>query len=951
MKTKGKKLYFILLAVVGVIVIAANVVCLTMQGMLNKYTVGAPTNVTAEERTKIDADGRALAEEIAADGMVLLENNGTLPLSDLGNVNLFGWSSTEWVTHGSGSGGVVGECTDLIAALEADGVRPNSELTELYENYAPEREYFSKGALNTYAKDFCKLYELSMSDYPTDLLSRAKEYSDTAIVVIGRVNGESNDAPKAQYKYAAETDTSREYLELSAEEEDLLGYVGENYDKVVVLVNSTNAMELGGLKDIEGIDAVLVTGATGTYGTSVVADLLTGEKTPSGRLTDTYVYDFSTAASYANAGAEGLGKYTNGEGLYPFDGTINGNVGEQVPYDRLSFVDYAENIYVGYKWYETADAEGFWASDFAHDKWGVTSYDEVVQYPFGYGLSYAEFDTEILSVTPSDGALAADSTITVTARVTNTSGSRSGRETVQLYYSAPYAGGVEKSAVELADFAKTDVLAPGASEEVTLSLTARDMASYDCYGKSGHVGYVLEAGDYELSLRSDSHTVLDERTLTLAADVTYDDATNLFTGDDASDGYGIDDADNVEYMTRADFEGTFPAAPEDRAISDEIADFNLYAAEDAEAWIDESDEPIVTGADNGMTVFENGTVNELGLALGRDYDDSRWDALLDQLTVDEMMNITLHNSYGESKALPSIGKPLSYEADGPTQIGSFNLPWHGTGFPNPTTIAQTWDKELANAFGTQLGREADMLGYRGWYGPGCNLHRSPFGGRNYEYYSEDPVLSGVMTAQVARGSLSTGTYMYLKHFIVYDQETYRDGVYVWLTEQTLRETYARPFEIAVKEGGVTGVMTAYNRLGAVWAGGSHALLTELLRDEWGFRGAVLTDYSDHHAYMCFDQAIRAGGDTWMDGVMGAGKFAFETESATFMQALRTASKNLIYIWLNAYAQADAAGFEKSVVNVGLPWWGGMLIGLDVAYVLGFGLWGFFKFRRKKTDAA
>ena len=209
------------------------------------------------------------------------------------------------------------------------------------------------------------------------------------------------------------------------------------------------------------------------------------------------------------------------------------------------------------------------------------------------------------------------------------------------------------------------------------------------------------------------------------------------------------------------------------------------------------------------------------------------------------------------------------------------------------------------------------------------------------------MLSGIMTAETVRGSLSTGTYMYLKHFIVYDQETYRDGIYVWLTEQTLRETYAKPFEIAVKEGGCTGIMTAYNRLGAVWAGGSYALLTKMLREEWGFRGAVLTDYSDHHDYMCFDQAIRAGGDTWMDGVMGAGAFAYETESNTFRQSLRSASKNLIYIWLNAYAQADAAGFEKSVAVGGLPWWVWVLIALDAAYVVGFGVWGFLKFRKKK----
>lgn len=952
-KTINKNRYIIPTAIVGAVMFVVNVVCCIMGDMITKYTVGNITNASAQKQVEVFDDGMNLAREIESEGIVLVKNEELLPLDKLSKVNVFGWSSVDWVTNGSGSGQVTGECEDLYDALDKANIKYNRNLKNMYSKYMKEREYFSKGALNTYAKDFCKLYEPSIEDkryYTSDLLTEAESFSDTALVVIGRVGGESNDAPKAQYKYQpgqdeVVVDNTRTYLDFSTEEEALLEYVGEQYENVIVLINSTNAMTLGAIETIPGIDACLVVGCTGMYGTDAIVDVLKGAVSPSGRLADTYAYSLSTAAAYANAGFEGLGKYTNGSGLYPYDGkTVNGNVGDGSLYEFLAFTDYSEGVYVGYRWYETADAEGYW-----DDKGG---YEKIVQYPFGFGLSYSQFDWEVLSVTP-ETCLERATEIEVKVKVTNI-GEMPAKDVVQLYYTPPYGENgskIEKSAVNLGDFQKTKLLSKNESEIVTLHLTAEDMASYDAYddNNNGHIGYELEKGNYILSLRKDSHTEVASYEITLKEDVEYDKASNIFTGDEAVDGYGIDNKANVKYMTRANFTDTFPQKAKDREISSSIAKHNLYTQEEAEAFIKADDEAITTGKDNGLIVFENGTVNELGLALGRDFNHQQWETLLDQLTINEMTSLVLHNGYGASAALPSIGKPRNYESDGPNQIGSFNLPKYGTGFPNATTLAQTFSKDLAYDFGYQLGREADILGYNGWYGPGCNIHRTALGGRNYEYYSEDPILSGIFTAQSGNGALATGTYMYLKHFIVYDQESYRDGVYVWLTEQTLREIYARPFELAVKSGGCTGLMTAYNRLGAVWSGGSYGLITSLLREEWGFQGAILTDYSDHHEYMCFDQVIRAGGDIWMDGVMNNGRFAFETQSNTFKQQLRRASKNLIYIWLNAYSRAEDAGFTKSLLMVEkMPWWGVTLIAVDVLYIVGFGIWGCRFFLRKNS---
>ena len=939
----------VLSAILLVAVLAGTYLLSTMATIIDSF-IGAPSghySKTEIADTKLKAE--ALAAEVEAEGTVLVQNkDNTLPLSaDTKKVNVFGWASTAWLGGGSGSGGVSSVNTDLLAALTAYGIEYNTELTDMYKDFQPGREYVR--TLNSRPEQSGRLYEPDINNtayYTQTMLDSAKNYSDTAVVVIGRLAGESNDATKQQYKRTEKggdivVDDTRTMLELTTEEENLLTYVGANYKNVVVLVNSTNVMELGQLETIPGVDACLIAGLSGSEAASVIPAVLWGEKEPSGRTADTWAYDLTTAANYANAGLEGVGAYTDAEGLYPADGTTCGNLDAPYAYEQVSYVDYAEGIYIGYKWYETADAEGYWSN--VSNEYG-TGYDGVVQYPFGYGLSYTSFDWDITDAAADGSTLTKDGDVTVKVTVTNT-GDRAGKDVVQLYYTAPYiTGEIEKSSVELGAFAKTKKLQPGESEEVTLTVPVEKMASYDAYdaNHNGFAGYELDAGDYIFTVRHDAHTVDDAEkatlTCTLPANVQYptdsvsgSEVCNKFTGSDAIDGVSLDGSDsaqNITYLTRADFAGTFPkACTSSRAMTDNVKALNLYTADMANSYINEADEAITTGAKNGLKIEDNGKTTELGYQLGADFNDPQWDALLDQLTVDEMENLFV-NAYGGLVELKSIGKVRSKDADGPAQIGGFTGMGAGTGFPSSSTLAQTWNADLALQEGRTIGTQALQNGYTGWYAPATNMHRSPFNGRNYEYYSEDSLLSGVICGNTVQGANDAGVYTYVKHFICNDGESgiYRDSVYTWMTEQTLRETYLRPFRMLVEEYDAVGLMSSYNRIGAVWAGGSEALLTGILRDEWGFDGAVITDYADHHSFMNGDQALRAGGSLWMSGMMG-GQLTCETGSNSYMQALRRAAKETLYMYLHVrvtnrdYAESigDTAALRHDFKPAVLGW--------------------------------
>ncbi len=903
--------------------VAGTAVLSTMTSSVDAF-VGTPKVQMSESEKEVNLEEASkLASEIEAEGTVLLQNNeNTLPLSsDVKKVNVFGWASTAWLGGGSGSGQITHLDVDFLKALKNYGVEYNTELTDMYKDFQDGREY--TGTLSSHPEQSARLYEPGIDDtnyYTEDMLDNAKEYSDTAVVVIGRLaGGESNDVPKQQYKRTEkdgeiEVDESRTTLNLSTEEEELLTYVGENYENVIVLLNTTNTMAVGEIETIPGVDSCLLVGLSGSDAASVIPSVLWGETEPSGRTSDTWAYDLSTAATYANAGAEGVGAYSNADGLYPADGTTNGNLGESNwTYDQVSYVDYAEGIYIGYKWYETADTEGYWKD--ISNEYGE-GYDGIVQYPFGYGLSYTSFDWEVTDASADGTSLTKDGEVTVKVKVTNT-GDTAGKDVVQLYYTAPYTKGeIEKSSVELGDYVKTDLLEPGESQEVTLSIAVEDMASYDCYDSNdnGFAGYELDEGDYIFTLRHDSHTMDDDKNASivcsLSSNVQYPtdsttgaEVTNRFTGSDAVDGVSLDGSDseqNITYMTRADFKGTFPKENTDsREMTDNVKELNLYTEEMAEAYINDEDEAITTGADNGLVIEDENGTTETGYQLGADFDDPLWDDLLDQLTVEEMENMYI-NGYGNTVEMESIGKIQGTDADGPAQVGSWGRPGgDNVGFPNSSTMAQTWNTDLALEMGHMQGKMALQNGFSGLYAPATNMHRSPFNGRNYEYYSEDSLLSGEMCGNTVQGIAEMGVYTYVKHFICNDGEAgiYRDSVYIWMTEQTLRETYFKPFRMLVEDYDAQGMMSSYNRMGAVWAGGSEALLTSVLREEWGFKGAVITDYCDHHSFMNGDQSLRAGGSLWMAG-FGGGSLDKETDSNSYYQRLREAAKEVLYMYLH-----------------------------------------------------
>ncbi len=988
-----------------VAVAAANVGLVFFGDTVNSYLGVGKVDITEEQKAELTEDARALSERIEAEGLVLLRNEDqALPLAKSTNkVNVFGWASTQWVASGSGSGMVAGDVTDFLEALTDAGIEYNTELSSMYQGFYGERAYKSAGSLNSHAAEYCRLYEPSIYDtscYSDKLLSAAESYSDTAIVVIGRVSGESIDCPTTQYKISerggdVKVDVTRTYLELSSEEEALLRYVGSHYEHVCVLVNSTNTMELGELETIPGIDAAILVGATGETGAKAVVKALWGDINPSGRTTDTFAYDFTTAASWANSGAVGEGKYTNSKGLYPADGTKNPNVGTNETYEAASFVDYAEGIYVGYRWYETADAEGYW--DGVTNKHG-SGYDAVVQYPFGYGLSYTSFSWEVVDSSPSWRTVGRDTECSMTVRVTNT-GEVAGRDVVELYCTPPYTkGGIEKSSTVLVGYEKTKLLEPGESQDVTVSFVLDDVASYDYNDANGDgfCGYELDAGDYVVELKRNAHQVADcegasrtfrvRETIQCSEDLaTGATVENRFTGDSALDGVSIDGSNsnaNITWLSRADFSGTFPKkCSADREMTANVVTLNLYnesqVEADAASYEGSGDAGVyLEGKGSGLggtpTLSDDGELTSLGRELGLDFYDERWDEVLDNISVDDMANLVLHG-YIQTQAVNSVGKPSTKEVDGPSQVGSFNQLKKGTGYPCGTVLAQTWNASLAEEYGVQLGRDASSIGVDGIYAPSTNIHRTPLGGRNYEYLSEDPTLSGTMTSRFVSGAKKAGVYCFIKHLAMNNQDSYRDSLYEWVTEQTLREFYLRPFKMAVQQGGATGFMTSYNRIGATWAGGNKALLMGVLRGEWGFCGTVITDYADHQTYMNADQMLRAGGDLFMDGVFGNGAFAYgftgdeltaasasssSARAASYYQNLRRATKDILYTWLNARAEnlaynegaaeAGEEGVQFYVKRNGVNW---VRVGVAAVDIVTLGVLGAAWARRRRRRAA
>lgn len=886
-KKKGKKIVTcILLAVI----IAANGAIYAFNNIINQHFSSVKVDdMAVDDATAASKD---ITTRIEEEGIVLLENkDNTLPLNVEKNakVNVFGQSSTAIVYGGAGSG--ASDETDNVTlqeGLKQAGFDVNEDLTKFYEDHKTKKK--GQNVFNLKGGDY-NINEPATSEYSDKLISDAKKFSNTAIVVFSRNGGEGGDLPMDMASYTG-GDAGKHYLELQSCEQEMLSMVEKNFEHVIVLVNSSNAMELGFLED-KNVDAALWIGGPGSTGCVAVGEVLCGAVNPSGRLVDTYAYDLTTAPAYYNAGN--------------FTYTSNGEDTSE------HYVEYAEGIYVGYRYYETRYVDN------ETGKCDEDAYSKVVQYPFGYGLSYTTFEQKVTHHEVKDGK------INIEIEVKNT-GKVAGKDVAQVYVTAPYEnGGVEKSFVELEGFAKTGMLEPGKTEKVTVSFDVEDMAAYD-YINQGC--YVLEKGTYEIKLMNNAHDVLDSFTYDVEDTIVYDENHARSTDQTAALNTFDFAAGDVTYVSRSDWEGTLPTVRvEKKEATAEILD-QLNLDHISKLYVNPSNEgdKITTGADNGLTLSD---------MVGVLYDDEKWDKLLDELSVDEMAKLMGYGGFSTIE-IASIDKVATIDIDGPAGLNALTSDISGVQFPSEAVIGSTYNVELVDEMGQTYAQEANAHGVVGIYAPGLNIHRTPFSGRNFEYYSEDPVLNGKLGAAMTRGCNSMGVYCYPKHFALNDQETNRSGVCVWSNEQAMREIYLKAFEIVVKEGNNHGLMSSYNRIGTVWSGGCKELLTNVLRGEWGFEGAVATDYTNAKLLNA-DQALMAGGDLMLS-TTGATLSDKVTGSIEGQQKLRQASKNVLYMVVNSRAYTNP-------VEMGFPYWILAQVALNIVLML---LVVLRIFKKKKT---
>lgn len=922
------------------------------------------------------ARGNSFVNEIMKEGIVMLKNTtGQAPLKGVDKVNVFGWSSTDagFVISGYGSG--ISRIPQNKRVLFYKGfdkynkiyrkkkVEYNIELKEFYEDFCSQRAVTESlgGNDKLYTNYNPKVEEYTKTrDNGKSLLESAKEYSDAAIIVLSRQSGEAQDCPHHySYKYNTKGGSiqrveGRSYLSLTDEEIDMINLVKENFGNVTVLLNTTNAIESGVFEDPK-IQNVYYIGATGQSGAFAIPKVLKGDINPSGRITETYSTDFSEDPSFYNTGRDSSSSHS---------------------------ITYVEDIYVGYKWYETAYTEGYWNNYTAKEGFksnGKTGYEGIVQYPFGHGLSYTTFDYEILdeNITPArNSVLTKDSQIEVKVKVKNT-GEVPGKDVVELYYTAPYTkGGIEKSSINLGDFAKTDLLKPGEEQIVTMSIDAYSMASYDCYDKNGNgfKGYELENGNYqvkimknahELALSSDkaviNYTVAD--TIKFDKDpVTNNEVKNRFTGADAFGDVPTDASsvkNDIKYLSRSNFKDTIMT----NYIGSITSSKNSIVSN-----ADQFDTVPTYNEDNGLYLYTDPNGNKLDMSmlkspegdkikvntelmkkLGSDYNAEEWELLLNQMDPEEMAQLVVLGGYC-TQAVESIGKIWLRDNDGPMGLTRSNASvtetskW--TWFPMSGLIGNSWNKELAYEYGQVVAAEGVATGIHGWYAPGANLRRNPFGGRNNEYYSEDPVLSGYIAANTVAGAIKGNLAPYMKHFALNETETGRGGLFTWATEQNIRENYLKSFEIAVKVGKANGMMTAFNRIGSFSSISNRALCTDILRQEWGFNGAVVTDWTGS-AGDC-KNGVAAGNDLWLNG---AHNFSHNLGSnwknnPITANQVRRACHNILFQLANTQYISGIEVIKD--VKRPFPYWMIGVVAINVAFVSGAIVLCYFAFIKKQN---
>ncbi|MBR1813804.1 MAG: glycoside hydrolase family 3 C-terminal domain-containing protein [Lachnospiraceae bacterium] len=889
----------------------------------------AKTTASKEEANQKAQD---LTLRLSEEGTILLKNESALPLAAGASVSVFGKNSVKLVYGGSGSGG--GDTTlpkkTLYEALEAAGFSCNPTLKAFYEDNAKSG---NGRAENPSDLDSGKTVYIETGETPQSSYESAKVYDsldgyrDAAIVVFSRVGGEGFDLPMN------EANGANHYLSLDQNEKDLLAYVtNAGFGHVIVVLNTLNVMETGFLNEYDGkIDGCLWIGGPGSTGIMALGEILAGTVTPSGHTTDTWAYDFRNNPTFNNFSDRGV----KDGGVY---------LDENGKKTQYYFTSYEESVYVGYRYYETRAYEEKAAGN-------ASWYETEIAFPFGYGLSYTTFSWELSNTNLKDAAVSKDNTYTVSVKVTNTGSTYSGKDVVQLYAALPYTkGGVEKPYVVLCGYAKTPLLAPGESATVDMTFDPYDIASYDYQGITGSAGYVLEKGDYTLYIGTNAHEAwagADSLKIPfkVAEDIRYD--TDPVTGNTVENRYTNCEDPNFDtdtpikdsLMSRTDI----TKLPDEPKEEDRQGNAELFAAIDD---MTHNNPNLAELTKDGMPTqgaiasLEFGALIQYDLSTGKesmDYNDARWEEVLNAISYKEMLNMFNQGAF-KTNRLESINKPQTMESDGPVGWCNFiatDDSWKGNNvYTSEVVMSATWNIDLVREMGECVGEEAlwgaatvDGRPYSGWYAPGVNIHRSPFGGRNFEYFSEDPFLTGTIASAEVAGCKSKGVYCYVKHFILNEQETHRNGVCTWVTEQALRELYLKPFERIVKNAGATAIMTSFNRIGTRWTGGDYRLVTGILRNEWGFIGTVVCDYNQTGKYMNARQMIYAGGDLNLCSSKTNEWSDFDKSSVEDMTVLRMATKNILYTVGNSNA-VNSLNYTYTMA----PWKIGFIIG-DIVLLL------------------
>ena len=889
-----------------------------------------------EEREAYEEE---LCATVEAEGAALLmNNNSALPLASGAKVSLFARGSVDLMYGGTGSGAVdTSSAPTLKDALEAQGIEVNQTLWDWYTSESVAGSYSrqtpSAIADALEANSQYGVNEAPWSEVESNNSSSFAEYGDAAIVVFSRSGGEGADLPSGDNGSGVSWTGDTNYLELSQEEKDLLAGLkalkdAGTFKSIVVLLNTSNALELDFLNPEicgtdYGIDACLWIGDVGQTGANGVGQILAGATNPSGSIVDTFWYDNLANPAVTNFYSR---PYSNNADYgYSVDTNDNDN-GNQGFY-----VVYQEGIYLGYRYAETRYEDYVMGTGNAGDY----SYGTTVAYPFGYGQSYTTFDYSNFQMRDTGDAFE------LTVTVTNT-GSVAGKKTVQVYFQSPYTdydkqNGIEKASVELCGFDKTEILEPGASETVTITIDKSELRTYDANGAKT---YILDAGDYYFTVANGAHEAVNNILAAKGytpettegrmdaegnADVTWSwnnasldtttFATSEATGNAITNLFDDSDPNKVSYspgqvtwLSRSDWTGTYPTGTFDFALNDELVAAlanTLYDGSEASS----VDMP-TTGAEGDLT---------LASMIGAEYDDPQWETLLDQVTFDEM-NLLITQGFHNTQAVASIGKTATKDENGPQGLtAALTGGASAMCYTSEDVMAATFNTDLINDVGRCIGEDCLAMGYSGLYGPGINMHRTPYSGRNFEYYSEDPFVAGTICAAEVQGIQSKGVYVYLKHVALNDSESSRMGVATWLNEQTAREIYLEVADKAVIDGGAWCTMSGFNRWGATWCGKYEALQTDYLRGELGMRGMSITDYSGGSHYMDSCDALIAGTEIWDSPTpLHTEILANYENDAYIVTQMREATHKILYTVVNSNAMNGWSSADR--LEVITPWW-------------------------------